>query len=53
MVYISTSGEGLLVYFGGVTFPYGNETEAAVRHVLHCSTLPLKIATDLFIGAHG
>jgi hypothetical protein len=53
MVYIPTSGEGLLVYFGGVTFPYGNETEVAVRHVLQCSTLLLKIATDLVIGAHG
>ena len=30
MVYIPTSGAGLLIYFGGVTFPYGNETEVAV-----------------------
>ncbi|KAH0845880.1 hypothetical protein FOPE_12243 [Fonsecaea pedrosoi] len=27
MVYIPASMSGLLVYFGGVTFPYGNETE--------------------------
>jgi hypothetical protein len=31
MVYIPASGAGLLIYFGGVTFPYGNETEVAVR----------------------
>ncbi|KIW89467.1 uncharacterized protein Z519_09623 [Cladophialophora bantiana CBS 173.52] len=30
MVYIPASIRGLLVYFGGVTFPYGNETEVAV-----------------------
>ncbi|ERF71595.1 hypothetical protein EPUS_00584 [Endocarpon pusillum Z07020] len=29
MVYIPASGAGLLVYFGGVTFPYGNETAVA------------------------
>jgi hypothetical protein len=33
MVYIPTAGTGLLVYFGGVTFPYGNETE--VLHFRH------------------
>jgi|SRR5271154_1686798 len=41
MVYIPTSGAGLLVYFGGVTFPYGNETEVAVRHVLLLLNSPL------------
>ena len=40
MVYIPTAGAGLLVYFGGVTFPYGNETEAGVRHVLHFRHCP-------------
>ena len=32
MVYVPASGAGLLVYFGGVTFPYGNETEVAVSY---------------------
>jgi len=27
MVYIPASGSGLLIYFGGVQYPYGNETE--------------------------
>jgi hypothetical protein len=30
MVYIPVSAAGLLIYFGGVTFPYGNETEVPV-----------------------
>ena len=30
MVFIPASGAGLLIYFGGVTFPYGNDTEVAV-----------------------
>jgi len=34
MVYIPASGAGLLIYFGGVTFPYGNATEVAVRRFL-------------------
>jgi hypothetical protein len=40
MVYIPTSGAGLLVYFGGVTFPYGNGTEAGVRRVIHFQHCP-------------
>jgi hypothetical protein len=31
MVYIPASAAGLLIYFGGVTFPYGNESEVGVR----------------------
>jgi hypothetical protein len=31
MVYIPSSTAGLLIYFGGVIFPYGNETEMPVR----------------------
>ena len=30
MVTIPASKQGLLVYFGGVTFPYENATEVAV-----------------------
>jgi hypothetical protein len=30
MVFIPASSAGLLVYFGGVMFPYGNESEAPV-----------------------
>ena len=32
MVTIPASHEGLLVYFGGVTFPYNNTTEVAVSY---------------------
>jgi hypothetical protein len=31
MVYIPASASGLLIYFGGVAFPYGNDTEVPVR----------------------
>ncbi len=34
MVYIPASGSGLLVYFGGATFPYGNETAVGVSCLL-------------------
>jgi hypothetical protein len=30
MVYIPASGSGLLIYFGGVQYPYGNETAIPV-----------------------
>lgn len=30
MIYLPAGDSGLLVYFGGIQFPYGNETEAAV-----------------------
>jgi hypothetical protein len=30
MVYIPASSSGLLVYFGGVSYPYGNDTEVPV-----------------------
>lgn len=32
MVTIPASRQGMLVYFGGVSFPYGNSTEVAVSH---------------------
>jgi hypothetical protein len=32
MVYIPASSAGLLIYFGGVTYPYGNETAVGVGH---------------------
>jgi hypothetical protein len=35
MVFIPSSAAGLLIYFGGVTFPYGNATEVGVRCPLH------------------
>jgi hypothetical protein len=31
MVYVPASGAGLLIYFGGAQYPYGNETAEAVR----------------------
>ncbi len=34
MVTIPASRQGLLVYFGGVSFPHGNSTEEAVGHNL-------------------
>lgn len=30
MVYVPAGDGGFLVYFGGIQFPYGNDTEAAV-----------------------
>lgn len=33
MVFIPASAAGMLIYFGGVYYPYGNDTEAAVRFV--------------------
>jgi hypothetical protein len=35
MVFIPASAAGLLIYFGGVTFPYGNETEVPVCSILY------------------
>jgi len=32
MVYIPASSAGLLIYFGGVTYPYGNGTAVGVGH---------------------
>jgi hypothetical protein len=52
MVYIPASSAGLLIYFGGVTFPYGNETEVAVRCFIE-SDMYLRTATDLAIGDIG
>ena len=46
MVYIPASVEGLLIYFGGVTFPYGNETEVAVRCFIE-PNIYLRTTTDL------
>ena len=52
MVYIPASAAGLLIYFGGVTFPYGNETEVAVRCFIE-PNMYLKATTDLAIGNIG
>jgi hypothetical protein len=52
MVYIPASAAGLLIYFGGVTFPYGNETEVAVRCFIK-SDMYLRTVTDLAIGDIG
>jgi hypothetical protein len=52
IVYIPASGAGLLIYFGGVTFPYGNETEVAVRCFIE-PNMYLRTATDLAIGDIG
>lgn len=35
MVYLPASGAGLLVYFGGATFPYANETAVGVSCLLN------------------
>lgn len=40
MMYIPASGNGLLVYFGGVTFPYGNETAEGVSCPLFFTSNP-------------
>ena len=37
MVFVPTSAAGLLIYFGGVTFPYGNATEVGVSCQLYCA----------------
>lgn len=52
MVYIPASGAGLLIYFGGVSFPYGNETEVAVRCFIEPNVY-LRTATDPAIGDIG
>lgn len=52
MVYIPASTFGLLIYFGGVTFPYGNETEVAVRCFIGPDVY-LRTATDLAVGDIG
>ena len=41
MVTIPASRQGLLVYFGGVSFPHGNSTEVAVSHTALDSTMVL------------
>ncbi|OAL30465.1 hypothetical protein AYO22_01663 [Fonsecaea multimorphosa] len=40
MVYIPASMSGLLVYFGGVSFPYGNETEVPWYTQTATGTIP-------------
>ncbi len=38
MVYIPSSAAGVLIYFGGATFPYGNETAVGVSCPLYSTS---------------
>ena len=44
MVTIPSSRQGMLVYFGGVSFPYANSTEVAVSHSRSSTPLSLLFA---------